>query len=60
MSDDRLWTVLEVAAYLHVTRVTVFRLPIRYSKIGKARRYDPADVKLYVQLNSSRSALKSA
>jgi len=57
MTDDRLMTVDEVAEYLHVSRALVYRLPIRFSKIGGARRYDPADVRAYVTLHSSRPVL---
>jgi hypothetical protein len=54
VTDDRLWTVDEVARFLHVSRALVFRLPIRFSKIGRTRRYDPVDVRAYVTLTSSR------
>jgi predicted DNA-binding transcriptional regulator AlpA len=57
LRDDRLWTVEDVMAYLGVSRALVYRLPIRFSKIGGTRRYDPADVKGYVALRSSRPSL---
>lgn len=52
MPDDRLWTVNEVAAYLGVHRATVYTLAIRWVKVGRCRRYNPADVRTYVTLNS--------
>lgn len=55
---DTLWTVDDVAAFLKVSRAYVYRLPIRFAKLGRSRRYDPADVKLYVELQSARPALK--
>lgn len=54
--SDALWTVEDVARYLNVSRALVYRLPIRFSKIASARRYDPDDVKAYVALRSSRPA----
>lgn len=51
---ETLWTVEDVMAYLRVSRALVYRLPIRFSKIGGTRRYDPADVHAYVTLRSSR------
>lgn len=50
---ESLWTVQEVADYLKVTRAYVYRLPLRYAKIGRGRRYDPADIRLYVQLHTT-------
>lgn len=55
--SDTLWKVLEVARYLGVSRATVYRLPLRFTKIGRNRRYDPGDVRQYVQLNESRASL---
>ena len=55
VTQDRLWTVDEVARYLGVSRATVYRLPIRFVKIGKSRRYDQADVRHYLMLNESRA-----
>ena len=46
---DRLWRVEDVARYLGVHERTVYRLPVRYLKIGGARRYDPADVRQYLE-----------
>lgn len=54
--SEQLWTVMDVAAYLRVSRSMVYTLPIRWSKIGNARRYDPADVRLYVHLNQRGAA----
>ena len=50
-------TVEEVAAYLRVSRALVYRLPIRFSKVGSKRRYDMADVQSYLALQSSRPTL---
>ena len=47
-------TVEEVAAYLRVSRALVYRLPIRFSKVGSKRRYDMADVQAYLSVSSSR------
>lgn len=55
---DTLWTVQDVAEYLKVSRAMVYRLRIRFSRIGSHRRYDPADVRQYVELASSRPVLK--
>lgn len=60
MTDEPLWTVEDVAEYLGISRATVYKLGLRFSKIGAQRRYDPADVKAFVALNSSRPALRSA
>jgi hypothetical protein len=57
---DTLWTVEDVMAYLRISRAMVYKLPIRFSKIGRARRYDPADVRGYVAINSSRPAFARA
>lgn len=54
---DALWTVEDVMAFLKVSRALVYRLPIRYSKIGGTRRYDPNDVRAYVTVRSSRPPL---
>jgi excisionase family DNA binding protein len=51
----QLMTVEEVAAYLRVSRAMVYRLPIRFSKVGSKRRYDMADVQSYLTLQSSRT-----
>lgn len=57
-SSDTLWTVMDVARFLKLSRAKVYTLPLRYTKIGKARRYDPADVRLYIDLHASRPALR--
>lgn len=57
MTAEPLWTVEDVAAFLKVDRATVYRFPIRFSKLGRARRYDPDDVRQFVALNSSRPSL---
>jgi hypothetical protein len=58
MNDvEQLMTVEDVAAYLQVSRALVYRLPIRFSKVASKRRYDPADVRAYLSLQSSRPVL---
>jgi hypothetical protein len=50
---DRLWTHDETAAYLHISPWTLHHLcvtgvgPQRY-KVGKHRRYDPAEVRQWL------------
>lgn len=57
---ESLWTVSDVARYLGVHRATVYRLPLRFSVVGRSRRYDPLDVRQYLALNASRPALGRA
>jgi excisionase family DNA binding protein len=57
LSLNTMWTVNDVAAYLRIHRATVYRLPIRFTKVGNGRRYDPADVRQYLALNASRQTL---
>ncbi len=52
-----LLTLDEVAKLLKVSTRTVQRLPLRFAKIGKSRRYEVRDVERYVE---SRIARKRA
>lgn len=57
-TGDTLWTVMDVARFLKMSRAKVYLLPIRFSKIGNHRRYDPVDVRQYVALHASRPSLR--
>lgn len=57
-SAEPLWTVQGVADYLAVSRAMVYRLPLRFIRIGSDRRYDPADVRLYVANQTTRQPAK--
>lgn len=60
--DERLWTKKEVAEYLGVTTRSVERLGVpRVAMPARGRRpivrYDPAEVKAWVEKKKSRSLL---
>ena len=49
-SDDRLWTIDDVSAFLGVHRRTVYRLPgIPRLRIGGSVRFDPSAVRAWAQ-----------
>ena len=50
----QLATLKEVAEKLQVSTRTVQRLPIRFTRAGKQRRYDWADVERYLERRASR------
>ena len=53
-TPERLWTHDETATYLHISAWTLHHLcvsgsgPTRY-KVGKHRRYDPAEVRAWLR-----------
>lgn len=47
-------TVKQVAERLNVSTRTVQRLPIRFQRVGKQRRYDWSDVQRYLDNRASR------
>lgn len=52
----QLATKKQVAEKLQVSIRTVERLPIRFQRVGKQRRYDWADVEKYLARRASRAA----
>ena len=50
----QLATPKEVADKLQVSERTVQRLPIRFIRAGRQRRYDWADVERYLERRASR------
>ncbi len=48
MSQDKLWTAKDVAAYLGVSVKTVYRLAIPCLLLGNRRRYREEDVLTFV------------
>lgn len=50
----QLATPKEVADKLQVSERTVQRLPIRFIRTGRQRRYDWADVERYLERRASR------
>ncbi|MEY9846210.1 excisionase family DNA binding protein [Streptacidiphilus sp. BW17] len=58
MSTDRLWTLDEVATFLGVPKQSVYQMnwkgtgPRSY-KVGRHRRYDPSDVRAWLDTRSS-------
>lgn len=54
MPVERLWTVEEVADYLRVPVATLYqwryrRIGPRASRVGRHLRYDPAEVRAWVE-----------
>jgi hypothetical protein len=64
--DERLWTRAEVAEYLGVNPKSVARLGVPRVALGRLNgsrptiRYDPAEVRAWVELSKSRSLLRSS
>ena len=56
--SDGLLTPKQAAAWLNVSLRTLYNLPIRHIKIGALRRYDPADLRMYVDLSASAKPLR--
>lgn len=58
MSTDRLWTLDEVATFLGVPKSSLYQMnwkgtgPRSY-KVGRHRRYDPGDVREWLNARSS-------
>ncbi|MFE6054840.1 MULTISPECIES: helix-turn-helix transcriptional regulator [unclassified Kitasatospora] len=58
MSADRLWTLPELAEFLGVPTQTIYQMnwkgtgPRSY-KVGRCRRYDPHDVRRWLEDRSS-------
>jgi len=49
LAAERLLTCREACAYLHVSRATLYRLPIRRLTLGvRCVRWSLADLRLYV------------
>lgn len=53
----QLATLKEVAEKLQVSTRTVERLPIRFIRAGRQKRYDWADVERYLERHASRKKL---
>ncbi|MFD4531022.1 helix-turn-helix transcriptional regulator [Kitasatospora sp. NPDC058397] len=58
MSTDRLWTLQELAEFLGVPTQSIYQMnwkgtgPRSY-KVGRHRRYDPRDVRQWLETRSS-------
>jgi excisionase family DNA binding protein len=58
---ERLWSIRETAEFLGLPETTLYQLnskgtgPRSY-KVGKHRRYDPADVAAWLETRASRPA----
>ncbi|WP_034093344.1 helix-turn-helix transcriptional regulator [Streptacidiphilus albus] len=58
MSTDRLWTLKELAEFLGVPEQSIYQMnwkgtgPRSY-KVGRHRRYDPLDVRQWLETRSS-------
>ncbi|MEV7925448.1 helix-turn-helix domain-containing protein [Kitasatospora sp. NPDC088779] len=58
MSTDRLWTLQELADFLGVPTQSIYQMnwkgtgPRSY-KVGRHRRYDPRDVRQWLETRSS-------
>jgi hypothetical protein len=59
-SAEQLWTVQDVAAHLRISRAMVYRLPLRFARIGSQRRYEPGDVRLYILNHTERPDTRRA
>ena len=46
---DRLWTLAEAAAYLCMSQSWVRRSDVPVVVLGRARRYDPAEVEAFAR-----------
>ncbi len=55
--SEGLLTPREAAAYLRISLRTLYNLNIRRIKIGRATRFDPSDLRLFVALNADRKQM---
>lgn len=58
MSTDRLWTLQELAEFLGVPTQSIYQMNWkgtgpRSFKVGRHRRYDPRDVRQWLEARSS-------
>jgi hypothetical protein len=57
MTRQGLLTPKEAADWLHISRSTLYTLPIRRIKIGRCSRYELSDLEVFVALNATREPL---
>lgn len=57
---DRLWNLEETSAYLQMSTSWVRRADIPVVQLGRARRYDPAQVKAFMERHLSHRIITPA
>jgi hypothetical protein len=60
VSADPGMTPKEAAAYLTVSRSTLYLLPVRYSKVRGRRVYRQSDLDAYLDLTSNREPVRKS
>lgn len=60
LPTDRLWTLAECALYLQMSTSWVRRSDVPVVELGRARRYDPDQVRLYKERHLSHHIVEPA